>query len=57
MTKETIYEPSEETVKNAVISNDEFEKLYQQSINNPDQFWDQQARNYLSWDQEWETVK
>ena len=57
MTKETIYEPSEETVKNAVISNDEFEKLYQQSINNPDQFWDQQARNYLSWDQEWVTVK
>ena len=57
MTKETIYEPSEETVKNAVISNDEFEKLYQQSINNPDQFWDQQPRNYLSWDKEWDVVK
>ena len=57
MTKETIYEPSEEIINDAVISNDEFEELYQESINNPDQFWDQQARNYLSWDKEWDVVK
>ena len=57
MTKETIYEPSEEIINDAVISNDEFEELYKESINNPDQFWDQQARNYLSWDKEWEVVK
>ena len=57
MTKETIYEPSEEIINNAVISNDQFEELYKESINNPDQFWDQQARNYLSWDKEWDVVK
>ena len=57
MTKETIYEPSEEIINNAVISNDEFEELYKESINNPDQFWDREARNYLSWDKEWEVVK
>ena len=57
MEKETIYEPSEEITSNAVISNEEFEKLYQQSINNPEQFWEHQARNYLSWEQEWESVK
>ena len=57
MTKETIYAPSEEIINNAVISNDEFEELYKESINNPDQFWDQQARNYLSWDKEWDVVK
>jgi len=57
MTKETIYEPSEEIINDAVISNDKFEELYKESINNPDQFWDQQARNYLSWDKEWEVVK
>ena len=57
MTKETIYEPSEEIINNAVISNEEFEELYKESINNPDQFWDQQARNYLSWDKEWDVVK
>ena len=57
MTKETIYEPSEEIINDAVISNDEFEELYKESINNPDQFWDQQARNYLSWDKEWDVVK
>ncbi len=57
MAKETIYEPSEEIINNAVISNEEFEELYKESINNPDQFWDQQARNYLSWDKEWDVVK
>ena len=57
MTKETIYEPSKEIINEAVISNDEFEELYKESINNPDHFWDQQARNYLSWDKEWDVVK
>ena len=57
MAKERIYEPSEEIINDAVISNDEFEELYKESINNPDQFWDQQARNYLSWDKEWDVVK
>ena len=57
MAKETIYEPSKEIISNAVISKEEFEKLYQQSINNPEQFWEHQARNYLSWEQEWESVK
>jgi len=57
MTKETIYEPSEEIINDAVISNEEFEELYKESINNPNQFWDQQARNYLSWDKEWDVVK
>ncbi len=28
MTKETIYEPSEEIINDAVISNNEFEELY-----------------------------
>ena len=32
MTKETIYEPSEEIIKDAVISHDEFEELYKDSI-------------------------
>ena len=57
MAKETIYEPSKEIISNAVISKEEFEKLYKQSINNPEQFWEHQARNYLSWEQEWESVK
>ena len=57
MAKETIYAPSKEIISNAVISKEEFEKLYQQSINNPEQFWEHQARNYLSWEQEWESVK
>ena len=57
MTKETIYKPSEEIINDAVISNDEFEELYKDSINNPDQFWDKQARNYLSWDKEWDVIK
>jgi len=57
MTKETIYKPSDDIVKNALISQNEFENLYKESINNPTNFWAEQALNYLTWDQEWEEVK
>ncbi len=57
MTKEMIYKPSDDIVKNALISQNEFENLYKESINNPTNFWAEQALNYLTWDQEWEEVK
>tara|TARA_Y100001970_G_scaffold143843_1_gene176740 strand:- start:272 stop:2209 length:1938 start_codon:yes stop_codon:yes gene_type:complete len=57
MTEEKIYKPSDDIVKNALISNEEFESLYEESISNPTEFWAEQAHNYLSWDQDWEEVK
>ncbi len=39
-----------------VKSRKEYESLYKDSIKNPDVFWDEQARKYLSWEKEWDFV-
>ena len=33
-----------------------YEAMYRQSIENPDQFWGDQAAQFLTWDKPWETV-
>ena len=43
--------------KDAHIKNwEEYEALYSQSIDNPEGFWEKQARKYLSWEKEWDFV-
>ena len=43
--------------KDAHIKNwEEYEALYRQSIDNPEDFWEKQARKYLSWEKEWDFV-
>ncbi|TES91108.1 MAG: acetate--CoA ligase [Desulfobacteraceae bacterium] len=39
-----------------VKSREEYESLYKESIENPDVFWAEQARKYLSWEKEWDFV-
>ncbi|MEW6347907.1 MAG: acetate--CoA ligase [Thermodesulfobacteriota bacterium] len=34
----------------------EYEALYRRSVEDPDGFWGDQARRYLSWDKEWDFV-
>tara|TARA_B110000908_G_C10240637_1_gene445869 strand:- start:104 stop:2041 length:1938 start_codon:yes stop_codon:yes gene_type:complete len=33
-----------------------YEAMYRQSVDNPDQFWADQAAQFLTWDKPWETV-
>lgn len=39
-----------------VCTPSQYAELYQQSITDSDAFWDQQARNYLDWDETWHSV-
>ncbi len=39
-----------------VKNREEYETLYQQSINDPEGFWAEQAKKYLTWDKEWDFV-
>ncbi len=34
----------------------EYEALYRQSLEDPDRFWAEQAKKYLSWEKEWDFV-
>jgi len=47
----------EEYRKVAFINSEEqYEKMYDDSINNVDVFWAEQARKYVTWAKEWDTV-
>jgi len=39
-----------------VNSKEQYEELYRQSLEEPDKFWAERAREYLSWDKEWKKV-
>ena len=40
-----------------VSSREQYEELYRRSLEEPDIFWADQARRYLSWDKEWNFVQ
>ena len=47
----------EEFGKTAHINSmEEYKRLYRRSIENPDEFWADQAKTYLSWDKIWDFV-
>ena len=57
MNKERIYNPSQSILENSNISSSEFEELYKKSLENPDQFWSEQADKYLDWYQRWTQIQ
>jgi acetyl-CoA synthetase len=40
----------------ALIDNDQYQAMYEASINDPDSFWAEQAEKFLQWDQPWSKV-
>ena len=40
----------------AHINEQQYHAMYQASINDPDQFWAQQAEEHLNWEQRWSAV-
>ena len=56
MTKDIIYRVPQDIKESALLKKEAYEKLYDESIANPDEFWAKQARLNLDWISEWETV-
>ncbi len=50
------YPVNPELSKNAVISAEEYQKMYQQSIDDPEEFWAEQANKYVTWFKPWDKV-
>ena len=57
MNKEKIYNVPKDILEHSNVSESEFQVLYKQSVENPDEFWSSQAESYLDWDKKWEEVK
>ena len=47
---------SEQIRAHAHLDAGDYRRLYQESISDPDGFWDRQAREFLSWDAPWTRV-
>jgi len=56
MTKQVIYEIPQNIKNDSLVSEEEFCEMYQHSITNPNEFWQEQASNYLEWISEWDQV-
>jgi acetyl-CoA synthetase len=55
MEESRVFEPSEEIKKHAYLSMEDYKKLYQKSIDKPDEFWGEMA-DQLEWFKKWEKV-
>ena len=50
--------PNADAVRQAAqLSQDEYQRLYRQSIEQPDTFWAEQAKRFLDWIKPWHTVQ
>jgi acetyl-CoA synthetase len=50
------YDVTDAWSENAWIDGDKYRQMYQQSIDEPDQFWAQQASEFLQWESPWTEV-
>ena len=53
---EKIYPVNETIASNSHINENEYERLYQESIDHPDQFWSKQAELFIDWKEKWKEV-
>jgi acetyl-CoA synthetase len=52
-----VFKPSDGFVQHALIPNlEQYKELYQQSIQDPEGFWDKQATELLLWQKKWDAV-
>lgn len=57
MTENRVFEPSPEAAATAHIkSMDEYKAIYKRSIEDPEGFWSERAKELITWDKPWDTV-
>jgi acetyl-CoA synthetase len=52
-----VYNPPRQVVEGAYIKPEEYERLYKESIEDPERFWARIAEEELYWFQKWDTVR
>ena len=56
MSEDKIYPVDESLASEALITNDQYLAMYQESIENPEKFWAEQAEEFVSWFRPWDNV-
>jgi acetyl-CoA synthetase len=56
MSSAKTYPVLDSALQNTHLTNQQYLALYEESIRNPETFWQQQAKSFLSWSSEWKKV-
>ncbi len=54
MSEDKIYPVNKEIAEQAHINKELYQRLYQQSITEPEKFWSEQAEQFLDWEKPWD---
>ena len=57
MSEDVVYPVPAEWAANSHINSDQYQAMYTASIEQPEMFWNVQAKNMLQWDTDWHTVR
>lgn len=57
MSNNKIYDILPEAAAKAHISEEKYQEMYARSISEPDEFWAEQARKFITWFKEWDKVQ
>ena len=57
MSEIKIYPVPADFADSAHITRDKYEQMYRQSIDDPDEFWSEQAKAFVSWYKPWDKVQ
>ena len=57
MSDETVYPVPADFAAQANITQDEYQTMYRQSLDDPETFWAEQANKYLSWSKSWDKIQ
>ena len=56
MSDEIVYEVPENFLQSANCNSEQYQEMYQRSVDDPEAFWAEQAEEYLSWFKPWDKV-
>ena len=45
--------PTMQSNRKPLIDSEKYQSMYQKSIESPDEYWSEQAEEFLSWDSKW----
>ncbi len=57
MSDSKVYDVSPEIMAKAHITDAKYQEMYARSISDPDSFWSEQAKEFLTWFKDWDTVQ
>jgi acetyl-CoA synthetase len=57
MSEQKVYPVNPDVAANAWIDEAKYQEMYQQSVDNPDEFWAEQAKQHIDWFTPWDKVQ